>query len=211
MLIIPAVLESTFEGFAGKIKKLSKLFQIVQIDVMDGDFVPSKSFEEIDKINDVENLPDFELHLMVRHPLEELKKWEQVKNIKRVIFHIESADDPLAVAGAISGRCAQTGIAINPETPLDKIMPYLDRINEVLFLAVHPGEQGAKFLPEVGEKIKILAKTPHRPIIGVDGGITEDNIAKIKSWGVEVFCIGSALSKADDLEKTYNNLLKQLY
>jgi len=211
MLIIPAVLEYSFDGFAEKIQKLNKLFQIVQIDVMDGDFVPNKSFEEIDKINDIENLPDFELHLMVRHPLEELKKWEQVKNIKRVIFHIESADDPLAVAGAISGRCAQAGIAINPETPLDKIMPYLDRINEVLFLAVHPGEQGAKFLPEVGEKIKTLAKTPHRPVIGVDGGITETNIAKIKSWGVEVFCVGSALSKSDDLEKTYNNLLKQLY
>lgn len=209
-LIIPAILVSSFDEFKKQVTLLSPHFSVVQIDVMDGEFVRNKSFEEIDKINELADLPDFELHLMVKHPLEEIKKWEKIKNIKKIIFHVESDDDPMIVAGAVSGRCSQTGIALNPETPLAVIEPYLDRVNEVLFLTVHPGEQGSKFLPEVGEKIRELASKPNRPLIGVDGGVNEKNIAEVKSWGTEIFCIGSALTKAADIGTTYNNLLKQI-
>ncbi|MCX6781872.1 MAG: hypothetical protein NTW66_02035 [Candidatus Magasanikbacteria bacterium] len=209
-IIIPAILVSSFNEFKKRVTLLSPYFSLMQIDVMDGEFVRSKSFEEIEKINELANLPDFELHLMVTHPLEEIGKWEKIKNIKKIIFHVESSDDPAVVAGAISGRCSQTGIAINPETPLAAIEPYLDRINEVLFLTVHPGEQGAKFLPEVGKKISELSLRPNRPLIGVDGGINENNIAEVKSWGAEIFCIGSALTKADDIGAVYNNLSKKI-
>ncbi len=209
-IIIPAILVSSFDEFKKQVALLSPHFPLIQIDVMDGDFVDNKSFEEINKINELDNLPDFELHLMVRHPLEEIKKWEKVKNIKKIIFHIESDDDPTIVSAAISGRCCQAGIAINPETPLSAIEPYLDNVNEVLFLTVQPGKQGAMFLPEVGIKIRKLARRQNRPLIGADGGINADNIADIKSWGAEIFCIGSALTKTNNVEESYNNLLSQI-
>lgn len=210
MKIIPAILVPTFEEFEKQINRLSPIFDLVQIDVMDGEFVPNKSFEDIEKINQISQLPGLELHLMVAHPLEEIKKWEKIKNIKKIIFHVESDDDPIAVASAISGRCSQTGIAINPETPLSAIEPYLDYVNEVLFLTVHPGTQGAEFLPGVGEKIKELADKPGHPIIGADGGITENNIGDVKSWGADLFCVGSAITKSDNPENVCKALISKL-
>lgn len=199
-LIIPAILTSNFEEFKKQVARVSPFFSLAQIDVMDGEFVPNKSFEEIDQINEIPNLPDLELHFMVKHPLEELKKWENVKNIRKIIFQIESADDPLQVLNAVNGRCAQAGIAINPETPLTAIEPFLERANEILFMTVHPGRQGAEFLPEVGKKIRDLSARPNRPLIAVDGGISAKNIAEVESWGADIFCVGSAITMSDNME-----------
>jgi ribulose-phosphate 3-epimerase len=193
-------LTSNFEEFKKQVARVSPFFSLVQIDVMDGEFVPNKSFEEIDQINEIPNLPDLELHFMVKRPLEELKKWENVKNIRKIIFQVESADDPLQVLNAVSGRCAQAGIAINPETPLTTIEPFLERANEILFMTVHPGRQGADFLPEVGKKIRDLSARPNRPLIAVDGGISAKNIAEVESWGADIFCVGSAITMSDNIE-----------
>jgi ribulose-phosphate 3-epimerase len=205
-LIVPAILTSNFNEFKEQIARVSPFFSLVQIDVMDGEFVANKSFEEIDRINEIPNLPDLELHFMVKHPLEELKKWESVKNIRKIIFQIESADDPLQTLGAISGRCSQGGIAVNPETPLKAVEPYLDRTNEILFMTVHPGKQGAEFLPEVGKKIRDLSARPNRPLIAVDGGITAKNIAEVGSWGVDIFCVGSASTMSNNIETALSGL-----
>lgn len=206
--IIPAILVPTFEQFKEQINRLTKIFDLAQIDVMDGEFVPNKSFDEIEKINEMKNLPDLELHLMVKRPLTEMEKWTDIKNIKKIIFHIESDDDPNQTINFARGKCWQVGIAINPETPIKKIMPYLEKINEVLFLTVNPGKQGSPFLPEVGEKIKEFAKLNPRPLIAVDGGINAGNIAEVKSWGVEIFCVGSYLTMANDIKIARDKLIK---
>lgn len=208
LMIVPAILTPTFDEFEKQVKRLSPIFPLIQIDIMDGEFVDNKSFDDIDRINEIENLPDLELHLMVNHPLAEMEKWANVRNIKKIIFHIESLDDPNKVIAKINGRCAQTGIALNPETPLENVLPYLEHINEILFMTVHPGHQGAVFVPEVKNKILDFIKLESRPLCAVDGGINEKNIAEVKSWGVEIFCVGSAITKADDVEKAYKNIIK---
>lgn len=207
--IIPTILVPTFDEFAGQIKQLEN-FPLVQIDVMDGEFVDNKSFEEIEKINELKNPPDFELHLMVRHPLAEIEKWAKIKNIRRVIFHIESDDKPAEVLSRITGRCCQVGIALNPETPLSAVEPHLKKICEVLFLTVHPGHRGAAFIPEVENKIKEFTQIKNRPLCAVDGGVSKNNIAELKNCGVEIFCIGSALTQSDDVKKTYQELINLL-
>ncbi len=209
-IIVPTILVPTFEEFKMQIQKLSPVFKLIQIDVMDGIFVDNKSFDEIEKINEIDNLPELELHLMVENPIAEIEKWRDIKNIKKIIFHIESKDNPNETISTITGICSKAGIALKPETPLSAIEPYLERINEVLFLAVNPGHQGNPFQPEVGEKVKELTRRSVRPIIAVDGGINENNIAEIQSWGVEIFCIGSALTQADDVESAYKSLNSKL-
>lgn len=206
--IIPAILVSTFEQFKEQINRLEGIFDLAQIDVMDGEFVPNKSFEEIEKINKIKNLPDLELHLMVKHPLAEMEKWTEIKNIKKIVFHIESDDDPDQTINFARGKCWQVGMAINPETPIDTILTYLPKINEILFMTVNPGKQGSPFLPEVGEKIKEFTKLNPRPLIAVDGGINENNIAEVKSWGAEIFCIGSYLTLADNIKIAQDKLIK---
>ena len=87
--IVPALLRTDFEDFKNDLHRVESFAEYAQIDVMDGVFVPTKSFSEIDEINNLKSTTKFELHLMVEHPLVELKKWIDVKNIFRVIFHIE--------------------------------------------------------------------------------------------------------------------------
>ena len=84
-MIIPAILVKTFADFEQQAKKLS-FAPLIQIDVMDGEFVPNKSFDEIEKIKELNLNNEWELHLMVNHPLKEIEKWKTVKNIKRVFF-----------------------------------------------------------------------------------------------------------------------------
>jgi len=205
-MIIPAVLTNNFNEFKLQAQKLGACSNLVQIDVMDGIFVSNKSFVERAEINNLSLNLNFELHLMVARPLEELDSWKSVKNITRIIFHLESKDNPDAVITAIRGCCGSVGIAINPETNLERLEPYAKQINEVLFMTVHPGEQGARFLPEVGEKIKQFKRNYSDILIGVDGGVNLDTISLAKSWGADVFCVGSALSQAADPMLMFKNL-----
>lgn len=208
-MIIPAILVKTFTEFEEQAKKLS-FSPLVQIDVMDGQFVPNKSFEEIEQINSLNLKNEWELHLMVEHPIAELEKWQQVKNILRVIFHFECKDDTAETIDAIKKAGFDVGIAINPETSPEKIFPFIKDIDLVLFLTVHPGQQGAPFVPEVEKHVKklnkILSERNFRPQIAVDGAIKKDNIQKVKKWGVHNFCVGSAVSQASDPKEAFNQL-----
>jgi ribulose-phosphate 3-epimerase len=228
MNIIPAILTTTFEEFKRQAIRLEGIFDLAQIDVMDGQFVPNTSFPDIEKINGLNLKLNFELHLMVKHPLQELEKWAEVKNIKRVIFHIESQDNPAEVIAAIRKKHLDVGIAFNPETPLSDIEPHAKQVDEVLFMTVHPGQQGATFLPEVGEKIVQFVRchpVSQRDPFGKNGdpdtnnldspvlsrGNDNSNIALVKSWGVNVFGVGSAISQAQDVSATLHSLQSQLF
>ncbi|MFA5062423.1 MAG: hypothetical protein WC526_04730 [Patescibacteria group bacterium] len=190
-MIAPAILVSNFNDFEDQVKQLEGIFEYAQIDVMDGIFVTNKSFSEIEKINGLGSALKFELHLMTEHPLQEIKKWKGVKNVFRVIFHIEAKDDPTETIKTIQENGWQTGICLNPETPLTAIEPYYKLVDTILFMTVHPGKHGAPYLPEVSEKIKEYSGWPNRPKCAVDGGIDEKNMEELKSIGVEIFNIGS--------------------
>lgn len=205
--IVPALLHDNFKDFKNKLNQVESFAEHVQIDVMDGVFVPTKSFSEIDQINNLKSNLKLELHLMVKHPLQELEKWSEVKNIFRVIFHIESADKPQEVINYIRGKCWQVGIALNPDTDLSKIEPYLKVIDLVLFMTVYPGRQGALFVPKVLAKIKEIAQKPEHPLVAVDGGINKKNIVELQQAGVEIFNVGSALTLATNPQKAYDEIV----
>lgn len=206
--IIPALLHDNYADFTKKLKQVESFAEYVQIDVMDGIFVSTKSFSEINEINKLKSPAKFELHLMVEHPLDELKKWDKVQNIFRIIFHVESADDPHEVIKQIREKNWQVGIALNPDTPLEAIEPYTSLVDLVLFLTVNPGRQGAPFIPEVLEKIvkfsDNIVKRATKPLIAVDGAVNMNNIVILKNAGVEIFNIGSALTMASNPEEAYN-------
>lgn len=209
-VIIPTILVNKFSDLEKQAKEMEKIFEYIQIDVMDGIFVPNKSFEEIDQINDLGLKGKLELHLMVNDPISEMEKWKDIKNVFSAIFHFESADDPQLVINYIRGKCWRAGVAIKPETPLSAIESILPLVDVILFMTVHPGRQGAPFVPEVLEKIRELVQKPQHPLIAVDGGVNKNNIAELQKIGVEIFSVGSALTMAPDLKKAYNELVKQL-
>jgi hypothetical protein len=138
-IIAPAILATTFEDFKNSIQKIEHLFPYAHIDVMDGKFVPSISFQDIERINDLETEMEFELHLMVREPLREMEKWTLIKNVIRVIFHIETISDPTDCIAFVKQHWPQVGLALNPETPLSAIEPYINQVNAIQFMTVLRG------------------------------------------------------------------------
>ena len=152
--VVPAILANEPETL-GKLVGVAETFaKFVQFDIMDGKFVPSRSigYEDIAHLK-----PEFdwEVHLMVLKP-EDYVSGFQKAGAKRIIFHYEATPEPEKVISAVRRANLQVGLAVNPETPVSAILPLANEIDVVLFMTVHPGFYGAKFLPEVMDGVKEL-------------------------------------------------------
>ncbi len=209
-LIVPAILTNDFASFNQQVNKVSKDFSSIQIDVMDGLFVTNKSFSEREQINEINTEAYFELHLMVKDPLTEISMWKDIATVKSVVFHIEAETDVEECIRHIRNHGWNAGIALNSETSLDKVKPYLNLVDEVLFMTVHPGRQGSPFLPEVLEKIKEFKKLNLDITCSADGGINESTIKSVVEAGADKLYIGSALVAAEDPEVAHEKLVQAI-
>ncbi len=200
--IVPAILVPKFSEFKKQINKIKNIFPLVQIDICDGLFVKNKTFKERLEINKLRLPCSFELHLMVKNPLKELEKWEKVKNIFRVYIHIETLKNNFdKIDDIVRKNGWQLGLVLNPETKIYKITKYLNKIDAVLFMTVHPGIQGQKLIKPVLKKIKSFSAKNKNILIAADGGISLENIVDLKKAGVSEFCVGKRLVLAEDVRK----------
>ncbi len=210
--IVPAILVPKFSKFKEQLKKVQNIFPLVQIDICDGHFVKNKTFKQRKEINKLSFPCLLELHLMAKDPEKELKKWEKVKNIFRVYIHAETLKNNFdKIDNIIRKNGWQLGLVLNPETKIDKITKYLDKIDAALFMTVHPGTQGQKLIKPVLKKIKSFATKNKKILIAADGGINLENIVNLKKAGVVEFCIGGKLVMAEDINKTlkmFSKLIK---
>lgn len=205
MQIIPSVLETDFTEFKRQLKRMEPYFTYIQIDVMDGVFVESKSFPEVDQVKNIDTPLQYELHLMVQNPLEEMRRWQANDKVFRVLFHAE-AHDPRGAFNFAKREGWEMGMVLNPETPLSAIAEFLPKLDAVQFMTVHPGRQGNPFIPEVLEKIKAFTALTERPLCLVDGAVNKDTIKSLRSAGVDIVYPGSALCAAPDVEQAYQEL-----
>ena len=163
----------------------------VQVDIMDGRFVPSNSIACKDVVAAGPKLP-WEAHLMVRQPEGQLHCFAMA-GAEKIVFHFEATSSPYRIIKLVRHLGVKVGLAVNPETPLTTTISLADSVDSVLFLTVHPGFYGAKFLPEVLDKVvEMRARKPNLEI-GVDGGIKEGNIAEVAGLGLDYVCVGSAI------------------
>lgn len=185
--IIPAVIAESQEELSERISWVKEGADIIQLDVMDGVFVPNKSIDFNFK------LPragcGFEAHLMVKNP----DKWvkDNWKKVDTVLIHIESCKNPRELINFLKMRKKRVGFALNPETSLERIRDYLDDADQVLIMTVHPGFYGSKFLPETLEKVRALKRLKPKISIEVDGGINPETIKMAFDAGANYFVSGS--------------------
>jgi ribulose-phosphate 3-epimerase len=205
--IVPAILTEDPAELEKMVRLAENFADSAQFDIMDGKFVPSRSvsFKQIAALKT--KLP-WEAHLMVVHPEDYLDNFHRA-GAKKIVFHFEATSTPRLVIRLIQKLGMQAGLAINPETPLKNFSNLVKQVDSVLFLSVNPGFYGAKFIPEVLEKITALRKAGPETEIGIDGGIKENNIAEIARTGVNVIYIGSAVFLQPDPAASYRRL-KQL-
>ncbi len=210
MNIIPTILATTFADFKIAVHKIDGLFPYAHIDVMDGEFVPSRSFVDIEKINEIATTLQWELHLMVNHPILAIEAWAKVHGVFRALIHAEAKDNLAESLAAARKKGWHTGLVLNPETPISAAEPFLSGVDVLMCMAVHPGKNGAPFLPEVGEKIKTFTTRTNRPLCALDGGVKPDTIRLINSWGVDIANVGSALTWMPDVKKAHNDLRSKI-
>lgn len=206
--IIPAILTDDINEIQDKLDKLTEVVEFTQIDLMDGKFVNNTSVkpEELEQIKTSINL---EAHLMVEDP----RSWLPYLNediFQRVYFHIEAVPQADDLIQEIKQGGFEVGLASNPETPIDKIEPFANEIDAVLFMSVNPGWQKQEFIPEVIDKIKEFNHQYPEPDIVVDGGVNELNILEVFKAGANLICVGSAIFSGDNIRDNLEKLKDKL-
>jgi ribulose-phosphate 3-epimerase len=186
-----------------------KDYDYFHIDVMDGKFVKSKK-KNLDIFNKLKNYtddPPIIGHFMVVDPLHYFK--QIIDFIDIFTFHIEANDQTLITIKQIKEFNKRVGIAINPETEVNKIIPYIDLIDLVLIMGVHPGYSGQTFIPETTHKVEELLpyKEDFNFKIEVDGGINLMNAKKLKC---DIISSASTIFNAENPNYVINQLKERL-
>lgn len=201
---IPAILTDNTATLEKLVRQTEKFTDYAQFDLMDGHFVPSKSVSCKD-IAALKPKLNWEAHLMVLQPedcLEDFKK----AGAKKIVFHFEAVASPWKMISLIKDKGIKVGMAINPETTISAFKEMVPEVDSILFMAVHPGFYGAKFLPESLDKIREFRKTYFKTEVGIDGGVKENNIAEIARSGVDAIYVGSAIFLEPDPSAAYRHL-----
>lgn len=180
------------------------------IDVMDGKMVDNIQFQDMDEIKSINNLSHFKLqiHLMVEDVSSYLDRFIGL-NIESITFHLETKQDILENIQRIHDMGYRCGIAICPDTDIQDIYPYLDKIDMILLMSVIPGCGGQSFILDTKDKIVMLKnyidKNQLSVLIEVDGGINDKTISLVKDADVAV--VGSYIVKSDNYIERVNSLL----
>jgi ribulose-phosphate 3-epimerase len=200
--ISASILNADFGGLRDEVRRAADGgVDSIHLDVMDGHFVDNLSFGPvvIEAVRPATGLP-FHTHLMIDNPLAYAERFADAGS-DLIVFHVEVDDEPGSVISAIERAGRRAGIALNPETPAAAVRPWLERVDLVLVMTVHPGWGGQVFITDVLPKLRELRDEVDGrglPVaIGVDGGVNLETIGAAYGAGGEVLVTGSALYSTD--------------
>lgn len=208
-LITPSILSADFGHLQAEVASVESFADWLQVDVMDGHFVPNLSFGA-PVVKGIKTKLPIDIHLMVSNPADRIAEF-QALGAKHITFHAEAVQSEQGrkdIIKAIRSTGATAGIALNPETPIDAIADTVEDIDLVLIMSVHPGFGGQMFIPSVLEKIKALRAAHPTLMIQIDGGIDDKNVVLAKAAGANNIVAGSFIFRASDREAAIAALRK---
>lgn len=232
MEIIPAIIAKDLADLKEKIKLVEPYVRTVQLDVMDGIFVPNKTWPYFggQAIEDLEKLDTklfLEAHLMIEKPQEVMEQWLESK-VKRIILHWEVLEKihghemtpyktaagpgfPVTdLAEEAHKHNKELGVALNLGTPISILDMFVEDIDLVLLMSVNPGSSGQKFIEKVIPKISALRAKYPSVKIEIDGGVNLSNAKILAQAGADILVVGSAIFENDNVGQTIKNLKESL-
>mgnify|MGYP001591035902 CR=1 FL=1 len=194
--IIPAIIAKNFDELHEKIKKVENFVDWVQIDVMDGKFVPNSTWNNPAELKELSRQTgvNLEAHLMIEKPWDYIEKWIE-SGVKRIVVHYESFIGDFEkmdnVLGIIKKSGIEIAVAINPKTPWESIKKWVNRSDVIFMMTVEPGFGGQVFMENVLDKIRDFKKNFPEKIVEVDGGINLETAGKAIGAGADILAVGN--------------------
>lgn len=208
MKVSPSILAMDFNNIESETNRINNTdCEFIHLDVMDGKFVPNQTFDD-SLIKKLKFKQLFDTHLMIENPLSVIERYIEISDY--VTFHYEAESHEDILNYLKYNKHSKIGLSIKPNTDvsvLEEMLPYLDL---VLVMSVEPGFGGQKFMDSSLAKIKYLKEQKninnYNYLIEVDGGINEENAAKVKDAGCEVVVAGTYIFKALDYQEQINKI-----
>lgn len=207
--IHPAILAQDEEDFLRKVERVRGFGMPLHIDVMDGQFVPQKTWAPADRMRQLLAGIPFEAHLMVSNPEHLVPIWLAC-GASKVFFHAEATTRDSLICRATAEQCVDVGIVLNPDTPVSRVTGELNAYNRMMVMGVTPGKSGQPFQDIALEKIKMLRKLKPSVVITIDGGVKPENARMLAEAGADILVVGSALTEAHDPLAAYDRLMAAL-
>jgi ribulose-phosphate 3-epimerase len=199
--IAPSLLAADFARLAEEVRSVEDAgADWLHLDVMDGHFVPNLTFGPVvtKAIKGVARRP-LDVHLMITDPWRYADAFLDA-GADLLTFHVEVEQngDPVALLRHIRARGAKAGLSLQPDTPAERLRPYVEHLDLVLVMSVFAGFGGQKFMPEVLGKVAGLRQLGFAGEVSMDGGIAPGTIADSAGAGTNVFVAGTAVFGAPD-------------
>jgi ribulose-phosphate 3-epimerase len=199
--IAPSILSADFAELASEVERVRPQADLLHVDVMDGHFVPNLTIGA-PVVQCLRPHTDLYLdcHLMIDNPEVLLDDFAKA-GADSCTVHVELGD-PRPLFDRMRKHGMRVGLSHNPETPFEDVYPYLDEIDILLFMSVHPGFGGQAFIPEVLDKVrearKIVDERNLAVELEIDGGIHLETAPLAAAAGIDILVSGSAIFKAPD-------------
>lgn len=206
-VILPSLLSSDFGNLQAEVERLCEAgTSALHLDVMDGHFVPNLTFGMpiVAGLRRHTTMP-LDVHLMISDPLAYARPMVDA-GADILTFHVEAVEDAVDVAGQIRDLGVGVGIAINPDTPMEKLHAAVGSVDMVLVMSVQAGFGGQSFNPIALDRIRELRASHPDLLLEIDGGINTSTIGAARQAGCDWFVVGSAIFSCDD----YNVVLADL-
>lgn len=193
--IISAILTADPEELKKQLLALKDKSNWVHIDIIDGVFAPNISVN-LFELGEASHYFNLEIHLLVQDPEKYFDDCDAI-GAKRVIIHQEATQNLQKVLERAGSHKFNTAVALNPQTQLAVLWPLKEKIQSLLIMSVNPGFQGQEFVASSIEKVREARTLFPEMLIGIDGGISKENIKEVFNAGISYAVVGSNIVKAE--------------